>query len=217
MKYLLLYIALITVSCGKGSESPSQSTTSPSSNVSNSEPTTSIFIIGGQSNAVGILDAAKGLERDPISAEIDTPTKKIVGYAVGGTSITFWNDLNNSKPLLALVSKYCSPNTTFIWDQGENDTFNSDSGPTQGDYSNFVVRTEKFLTTVIETCPQISIKLIQIREINNRPLNQVNSIRQDQTNFGYPLFNFDYLPSADSTNTHYFLDGYNTMITEITK
>lgn len=154
-----------------------------------------IFVIGGQSNAEGLL-ALSGGGAVPETVEVDTPDARgFVGYAVSGTPIGYWGDPVNNAPLLRLLTQYCAPSTVFVWFQGEADTRD------QGDADNYRRRLSTLMFDIITpACPAMRSVIVQIRSLH--PIQE--QVRTVQASLGYPVIDsnqFDLAPDLVHLST----------------
>lgn len=182
-KIIILLLISLFLGCGKEpAGNPSLSTLSQISN-------TPIYIIGGQSNAMGILNTVNGQVWNTVPT-LFTNSSIANGYAVGGTPISYWLDTTNSQPLFNIVSNNCSLNSKvyFVWWQGEADS-------TQNLFPFFYQNTLTFLNSVQALCPSLKIIVMTIETAANPTTPAVLWIQQAQVALpflhysavGYPM------------------------------
>lgn len=174
-----------------------------------------LYIVSGQSNAAGLLNALNGIDSHTQNAFINTPVGNFVGTGISGSSILYWLDSNNTGYLYSVINTYCSQNPYFIWYQGESDTFLSDQGEFEGSYLDYNQRLTTFLNTVANMCPTMKIELVRIRQFSAPTQDYVSNIRQIQMGTIYPWIDVDDLP-VQVDGCHLTYEGYIGLIKIIT-
>lgn len=173
-----------------------------------------IFIIAGQSDATGVLNALVNIDSHTANIDITTPINSTVGSSVIGTAISYWLDDNNTAVLRNLLETYCTSNTQFIWIQGGSDAFDTDIDEFHGEYLLFKDRTELFFSKIMKICPTLKINLVRSRLFVDYGYNHLDYIIDVQNHLGYPIISQDDLPS-DPNGVHRTFEGYKLLLQRI--
>lgn len=155
MKILIMILSLTLIGCGKEVK-PVEGETPVEAPIIIADTTPKLYIIGGQSNAVYLLESTRDAPRYGIF-EASNPVNNVVGYAYGNTNISFWLDSYNNNPLIEKIKNYCDLNPYLIWWQGESDIL-------EGTIGSYEDKLQQLYVLFKNQCPSLKIITIVLQD-----------------------------------------------------